>query len=128
MHDGKVLSVIKLVSILSVSLFLASCSAALLDEGKDGSSVNNSDFPTALGLSNNFFDANKYGPNVATGNVFSWRGACHTSDGVPGGFHNAGDGMKFGLPAAFSFTTMGLAVLEYPNSFTSAQKTKQLAR
>ena len=28
-----------------------------------------------------FFDANKCGPNVAADNVFSWRGACHTTDG-----------------------------------------------
>src|SRR5215813_918900 len=42
-----------------------------------------------------FFDANKCGPNVAADNVFTWRSACHLSDGaaaspardLTGGFH-----------------------------------------
>jgi endoglucanase len=46
-----------------------------------------------------FFDANKCGPDAGIDNVFSWRGACHTTDGnmasppldLTGGFHDAGD-------------------------------------
>ena len=39
------------------------------------------DYGDALEKAMWFFDANKCGPNAATDNVFSWRAACHTSDG-----------------------------------------------
>src|SRR5262245_5947665 len=72
-----------------------------------------------------FFDANKCGPNAATDNVFSWRAACHTSDGsaaspprdLTGGFHDAGDHVKFGLPQGFSASLMGWALYEYRADF-----------
>jgi uncharacterized protein YjdB len=80
----------------------------------------------------NFFDANKCGSNVALDNVFSWRGACHTTDGsavsldLSGGFHDAGDHVKFGLPQCWSAATLGFALYEFKESFDNAKATTKL--
>jgi endoglucanase len=80
-----------------------------------------------------FFDANKCGPDVQVNNVFSsWRGACHTSDGgdagldLTGGYHDAGDHVKFGLPQAFSASMLGWALYEYRDVFDDAGLTSKL--
>lgn len=81
----------------------------------------------ALAKATAWFDANRCGPNVAANNVFSsWRGACHTSDAVTGGFHDAGDHVKFGLPAAFSASAMGWALYEFKSEFDNAGATTKL--
>jgi uncharacterized protein YjdB len=78
-----------------------------------------------------FFDANKCGNDVATNNVFSWRGACHTSDGsaasidLTGGFHDAGDHVKFGLPQCWSAATLGFALYEFKEAFDYAGATSK---
>jgi hypothetical protein len=66
-----------------------------------------------------FFDANRCGPDAGKDNLFSWRGACHTSDAVPGGYHDAGDHVKFGLPQCWSAALLGWAMYEYPSVFES---------
>ena len=38
-----------------------------------------------------FYDANMCGSHVAEKSGMTWRGNCHTSDSVDGGFHDAGD-------------------------------------
>ncbi len=73
-----------------------------------------------------FFDANKCGPDAGVNNVFPWRGPCHTTDGaevgvdLTGGFHDAGDHVKFGLPQAFSAATLGWALYEFREEFDAA--------
>ena len=91
-----------------------------------GSLLSQYDYPDALNKAVAFFDANKCGPNAGSNNVFSWRGACHTTDGsgvgrdLSGGFHDAGDHVKFGLPQAFSASTLGWALYEHPEAFERA--------
>src|SRR5499426_1490487 len=83
-----------------------------------------------------FFDANRCGPSAATDNVFSWRAACHTSDGsaanpardLTGGFHDAGDHVKFGLPQGFSASILGWSLYEYRAEFDSAGMTAKTLR
>jgi hypothetical protein len=75
-----------------------------------------------------FFDANRCGKNVTEGNVFPWRGNCHTTDAangvdLTGGFHDAGDHVKFGLPQAFSASTLGYALYEFKGAFDRAKAT-----
>ncbi len=94
------------------------------------------DYGDALEKAILFFDANKCGPNVAADNVFSWRGACHTSDGsaaspprdLIGGFHDAGDHVKFGLPQGFSASVLGWSLYEYRAEFDSAGMTAKTLR
>ena len=75
-----------------------------------------------------FFDANMCG-NISGKCGLSWRGNCHTYDSsistskgtldLSGGFHDAGDHVKFNLPAAFSFATLGYARNQFPTAYTS---------
>jgi hypothetical protein len=72
-----------------------------------------------------WFDANRCGTDVATNNVFSsWRGACHTSDAVNGGFHDAGDHVKFQLPAAFAASAIGWSIYEFRSTWPASALTK----
>jgi endoglucanase len=72
-----------------------------------------------------WFDANRCGKNVAADNVFGWRSACHTADAVDGGFHDAGDHVKFGLPAAFSASALGWSLYEFKSEFDNAGATEK---
>lgn len=74
-----------------------------------------------------FYDANMCGNDVDERSEFSWRDDCHTLDStityngktidLSGGFHDAGDHVKFGLPAAVSASTLGLTYYEYKDVF-----------
>ncbi len=94
--------------------------------------INAQDYEGALRASIDFFDANRCGPNVASDNVFDWRGACHTEDGsvvgldLTGGFHDAGDHVKFGLPQTWSAATMGFALYEFREAFDNAGATNNM--
>ncbi|MCM3872263.1 MAG: glycoside hydrolase family 9 protein, partial [Pyrinomonadaceae bacterium] len=83
------------------------------------------DYRDALEKAIWFFDANKCGSTVAANNVFPWRGSCHLTDGnqaspaldLTGGFHDAGDHVKFGLPQGFSASVLGWSLYEYRADF-----------
>lgn len=90
------------------------------------------DYSTALKDSIIFYDANKCGNDVAEDNFFSWRGACHTTDGkdvgfdLTGGYHDAGDHVKFGLPQAFSAGVLGWSLYEFKSAYDSVGNTAKL--
>jgi endoglucanase len=90
------------------------------------------DYGDALEKAIWFFDANKCGPDAGSNNVFSsWRGACHTSDSdgsidLTGGFHDAGDHVKFGLPQFWTASVMGWALYEYRDIFDNAGVTTKM--
>lgn len=75
------------------------------------------DYPSALKAAITFFDANRCGPEAGTDNKFAWRAACHKDDQVPGGYHDAGDHVKFGMPQGWSAATLAWAYYEYPTVF-----------
>lgn len=75
------------------------------------------DYPSALKAAITFFDANRCGPDAGTANKFAWRTACHKDDQVPGGYHDAGDHVKFGMPQGWSAATLAWAYYEYPTVF-----------
>ena len=66
----------------------------------------------------------------ATNNVFDWRGPCHTTDGsdigidLTGGYHDAGDHVKFGLPQAYTAAILGWSLYEYKDVFDSTGDTQ----
>ncbi len=90
------------------------------------------DYENALRASIDFYDANRCGNDVSSDNVFDWRGACHTGDGsvvgldLTGGFHDAGDHVKFGLPQTWSAATLGFALYEFRESFDRAGATSNM--
>ena len=82
-----------------------------------------------------FYDANMCGKDVGERSAFSWRDDCHTSDSVvidgqtidvSGGFHDAGDHGKFGLPQAYSATMLGISYYEYKDAYTYAGASEHL--
>lgn len=69
-----------------------------------------------------FYEASWCGPDADTTRV-PWRGPCHTTDGadvgidLTGGFHDAGDHVKFGLPQTYAASTLGWAYYEFKDTF-----------
>ncbi|HEY9060360.1 MAG TPA: glycoside hydrolase family 9 protein [Pseudobacteroides sp.] len=91
------------------------------------------DYAAAFKDSILFFDANKCGKDVAGDNHFSgWRGACHIEDGkdvgvdLTGGFHDAGDHVKFGLPQGYAAAILGWSLFEYRDVFDSTGNTQKM--
>ncbi len=84
------------------------------------------DYARLLQYSLYFYDANYCGPNAGERTRLSWRGACHTNDGVTGGFHDAGDHVKFGLPAGYTASNLGWSYYEFGNAFDSTGQTSHL--
>ncbi len=118
----KILSYLLMVSIL-ISFLIPSASFA----------AGSVDYATAFKDSILFFDANKCGNDVAVDNFFSeWRGACHIEDGkdvgvdLTGGFHDAGDHVKFGLPQGYAAAILGWSLYEYRDVFDSTGNTKKM--
>lgn len=62
-----------------------------------------------------FYDANMCGYNSECG--LTWRGNCHTSDEVPGGFHDAGDHVMFGQPQGYAASTLGWSYYEFKDAY-----------
>ena len=104
--------------------------AILLDEIKQPDDLNNVsyvndhyNYAKLLQYSLYFYDANMCGKEVSSKGLLSWRGNCHTYDGttytrkdgsqvyvdLTGGFHDAGDHVKFGLPQAYSAFILGMS-------------------
>lgn len=83
-------------------------------------------YAAALSKAIQFYDANKCGSDVTTDNSFSWRGNCHTSDAVVGGFHDGGDFVKFSIPLAYSFMVLGWALYDHGTAFSTSDKNKLL--
>ncbi len=79
-----------------------------------------------------FYDANKCGKDVAANNVFDWRAACHTTDGsdagldLTGGYHDAGDHVKFGLPQGYAASVLGWALYEFKDVFDNTGNTEKM--
>lgn len=71
-----------------------------------------------------FYDANMCGSQVSEKSQLTWRGDCHTSDEVDGGFHDAGDHAMFGLPQGYTASTIGWAYYEFKDSFDSLGQTE----
>ncbi|MCL1831329.1 MAG: glycoside hydrolase family 9 protein [Oscillospiraceae bacterium] len=77
-----------------------------------------------------FYDANMCGCDTGERALLEWRGDCHVQDAaidtgrfgvrdLSGGFHDAGDHVKFNLPMAYSAHTVGLAYYEFEEAFVA---------
>lgn len=78
-----------------------------------------------------FYDANMCGTDVSASSALSWRGDCHTGDAsvsktingktytidVSGGYHDAGDHAKFGLPQAYAASVLGLGYAYFKDAY-----------
>ena len=82
------------------------------------------DYADLLGKTVMFFEAQTCGPKPSFSR-FDWRGDCHTSDGseagvdLTGGWHDAGDHVKFHYPMMQAVTMLSWSYLDYPESYTN---------
>lgn len=75
-----------------------------------------------------FYDGNMCGDDVDSASAFDWRGDCHTGDEVNGGFHDAGDHVKFGLPAGYTASTLGMGYYEFKDAYDKLGQTEHLKK
>jgi endoglucanase len=94
-------------------------------------STGNYNYADAFSKAILFYEANWCGKDAGN-NRFTWRGACHVHDGadvgidLTGGFHDAGDHVKFGLPQAYSASTLGWAYYEFKDTFVEKGQDKYM--
>ena len=133
-----------LSAVTSTFLLSTSVSSALLTSYAAENQNKDANYGEALALSLYFYDANECGNDVDTGSL-NWRGNCHTYDAtasldnavglgssekqlikqatgsstvdVSGGYHDAGDHVKFNLTMGFNATSLGWAYFDYPEVF-----------
>ncbi|HEY8464437.1 MAG TPA: glycoside hydrolase family 9 protein [Bacillota bacterium] len=100
------------LAILAIAIFTASGLFAAADFN----------YADAFAKSILYYEASWCGPDAGT-NRLKWRGPCHTEDGadvgldLTGGFHDAGDHVKFGLPQVYAASTLGWAYYEFKDTF-----------
>lgn len=124
---------------------LVSCTAASTLNVANVSADDNQNYAEALALSLYFYDANQCGCEVDD-NCLTWRGNCHTYDAqaklsdaqglssaskqaiiaqtgdstyvdVSGGYHDAGDHIKFSMTMGFSATSLAWSYFSYPDAY-----------
>lgn len=70
-----------------------------------------------------FYDTNMCGDDVAANSAISWRTNCHTNDEIPGGYHDAGDHVMFGLAQGFAASTLGWSYYEFKDAYVNSNQT-----
>ncbi|XP_052177295.1 endoglucanase 11 [Diospyros lotus] len=83
------------------------------------------DYADALSKSLLYFEAQRSG-RLPHGQRVAWRGSSGLTDGLEqgvdlvGGYYDAGDHVKFGLPMAFTVTMLSWAAIEYGEDISAA--------
>jgi len=137
--------------ILSTTMLLTSTIVAPISTASAESTI---DYGEALELSLYFFDAQQCGSDVDD-NCINWRGDCHTYDStasldnakglgstekafikeqnggsntvdVSGGYHDAGDHLKFSMTMGYSATSLAWSYYENPEAFTETGSKEHL--
>jgi endoglucanase len=86
--------------------------------------ANDFNYVDAFAKSIMYYEASWCGPDAGN-NRLKWRGPCHMEDGsdvgldLTGGFHDAGDHVKFGLPQVYAASTLGWAYYEFKDTFVA---------
>jgi endoglucanase len=74
----------------------------------------------ALQKSIYFYECQQSGPLPGWNRAKQWRGDSGLNDAVTGGWYDAGDHVKFGLPMAYTASMLGWAMYEYGDAFTKS--------
>lgn len=114
-HFARRLGAVCTSAVMSVGTMIAAGSAVSVP----ASAADTDNYAKLLQYSLYFFDANMCGGDVESASGITWRGNCHTSDEVPGGYHDAGDHAMFGLPQGYTAMTLGWTYYEYKSDFDS---------
>jgi len=87
------------------------------------------DYAEALQDSMFFYQAQRSG-QLPPDNAVDWRGDSDLADGadngvnLTGGYHDAGDLVKFGLPEAWTMNMLAWSLLDYPSGYATAGQTQ----
>ncbi|MCL6590509.1 MAG: glycoside hydrolase family 9 protein [Firmicutes bacterium] len=73
-----------------------------------------------------FYECQQSGPLPSWNRAKQWRGDSCLNDNPTGGWYDAGDHVKFGLPMANSASMLGWALYEYGSAVSSAGQTTAL--
>ena len=73
-----------------------------------------------------FYECQQSGPLPSWNRARQWRGDSCLSDSVTGGWYDAGDHVKFGLPMAYSAAMLGWAMYEYGPAISNAGQSTAL--
>ena len=104
---------------ITVSALAAPLSTYTVTPSLTANAADTDDYARLLQYSLYFYDANMCGNEVKTKGAMSWRGNCHTSDEVQGGFHDAGDHAMFGLPQGYAASVLGWSYYEFKDAYDS---------
>uniref|UniRef100_A0A2C9JEE4 Endoglucanase n=1 Tax=Biomphalaria glabrata TaxID=6526 RepID=A0A2C9JEE4_BIOGL len=83
------------------------------------------DYDSALGKSILFYDAQRSG-KLPSNNPISWRGDSALGDCVVGGWYDAGDHVKFGLPASAAATVLLWSLNRFKDGYQTANQLDQM--
>ena len=121
-----------LAAALSAVMVLGLCQAG----GIRASAATKYDYGKLLKDSLYFYDANMCGSDVDESSLLNWRKDCHTSDSrikyngktidLSGGYHDAGDHVKFGLPEAYAAFVLEMSYSTDKAAYDSAGATSHL--
>jgi len=84
------------------------------------------DYAEVIDLSLQFYEAQRSGP-LPSDNRVPWRGDSGLDDAVPGGYHDAGDLVKFGFPAAYTITVLAWGGINFKDGYDAAGLTQRHA-
>ena len=99
----------------ALALTSAASSFSAAAPSLSATAADNDNYARLLQYSLYFYDANMCGD--VTGCGLQWRGNCHTTDEIPGGFHDAGDHVMFGLPQGYTAAALGLSYYEFSDAY-----------
>ena len=84
------------------------------------------DYASVLGMSYEFYEAQRSGTLDSSTSRVAWRGDSFLDDGsdngvdLVGGWFDAGDHVKFGMPLAKTVSTLSLGLIEFEAGYTTA--------
>lgn len=117
---------------MNLKKIISMVGAVILSINSIGSVLANADnldlnYAKALQQSLYFYDANLCGSEVTEKSLLNWRDDCHIIDcnvqseygvlDLSGGFHDAGDHVKFGLTQSFTLSMLGLGYYNFADGY-----------
>lgn len=114
---------------LSSAILMTATTVSGLGTTMTADAVSEYNYAKGLQYSMYLYDANMCGTEVGKTSAMDWRDNCHTNDttakspngstvDVSGGYHDAGDHVKFGLPQAYSASVLGWGYYEFKDAYT----------
>ncbi|SEB05567.1 endoglucanase Cel9A [Paenibacillus sp. 276b] len=120
------------IAILALSVGLLAGSTSIQAwSGKADAAAGNHNYAEALQKAVYFYETQRSG-NLPEDNRVEWRGDSGLNDGadvgvdLTGGWYDAGDHVKFGLPMAYSATMLAWSVVEYREGYEQAGQLEEI--